>query len=45
MYRILVLHQTLVVSAQADQKQYTRHILEAMNPFSSLRFLASNIDH
>lgn len=44
-YCIFVFHQTLVVPAQAHQEQYTRHILETVNPLPPLALLATNVHH
>ena len=43
--RILVFHQTLIVTAQANQKQNCCHILETVYPFPTLRLLPTHIDH
>ena len=44
-YRVSVLHQTLIVSTQADQEKDTRHVLETMNPLPSLALLTTHVDH
>ena len=44
-YRVLVLDETLVEATQADQEQYTRHILETVNPLPTLALLATDVDH
>lgn len=42
-YRIPILHQALVVPAQAHEEQYRRHVLEAVDPLAALRFLAADL--
>ena len=44
-YRVLVLDETLVEATQADQEQYTRHILETVDPLPTLALLATDVDH
>lgn len=45
LYLILWLKQNLVVLGQRDQEDDRRHVLEAMNPFSSFRSLAAHVNH
>ena len=40
-----VFDQTLVVATQTDHEQYGRYILEAMDPFSTLGFLTTDVYH
>ena len=44
-YRILVFNQTLVVTAQRDQEQNARHVLETVDPFPSFALLPTDVDH
>lgn len=44
-YLILGLEQDLVVLGQRDQEDDRRHVLKAMNPFSSFRSLTANVNH
>ena len=45
MYRCLVLHEALVVSAECSNKHEAVDSLETVNPLFALRALASNVEH
>lgn len=44
-HRVLVFHQALIITTQADQEQYACDILETMDPLSPLALLPTHIDH
>jgi hypothetical protein len=44
-HRIFILHQTLVIPTQTDQKQNTGNILETVDPLPAFGPLATDIHH
>jgi hypothetical protein len=42
---ILILDETLVVTADGNQEQQTVDVLEAVNPLLALGSLTSNVEH
>lgn len=43
-HRVTILNQALIISTQTDKEQYTRDILEEVDPLSPLGFLTTDID-
>ena len=44
-YSVLILDQTLIVTADSNKEQQRRDVLEAMDPLFAFRPLSSNVKH
>lgn len=44
-HHFVVLHERLIVIAQRGDKQHGMHVVEDVNPFSSLRFLSADVEN